>query len=162
VGKSYSIGSSTQEAVRRYYVSIHSTFSPQATRDTRRFEYSKLAEALTREAKLFRDIVEQERFFCEYFRVGYYGRGFDSQIQGKEFIYRGFELERLADFIPVSSLHPSQTHGDLYIIQRILLKFPHAIILNYTELPPPEVINGEGLCIKRKWVRQLLDNLISI
>eukprot|EP00026_Physarum_polycephalum_P000045 Phypoly_transcript_00045.p1 GENE.Phypoly_transcript_00045~~Phypoly_transcript_00045.p1 ORF type:complete len:1883 (+),score=230.21 Phypoly_transcript_00045:40-5688(+) len=91
------------------------------------FEYSKLADVLTKEAALFRSIDSSERFFCEYFRVGYYGRGFDSQIHGKEFIYRGFELERLADFIP-----------------RILLKFPHAIILNYTDLPPPEVINGEG------------------
>jgi hypothetical protein len=59
---------------------------------------------LSKEAALFRSIVESERFFCEYFRVGYYGRGFDSQIQGKEFIYRGFELERLADFIPVCTI----------------------------------------------------------
>lgn len=67
----------------------------------KRFEYVKLADTLAREACLFRNIISQERYFCEYFRVGYYGRGFDSQIQGKEYIYRGFELERLADFIPV-------------------------------------------------------------
>jgi len=91
------------------------------------FEYGKLADVLSREAVLFRHIINTERYFCEYFRVGYYGRGFDSQIQGKEYIYRGFELERAADFI-----------------QRILMKFPNAILLNYTELPPPEVVNGEG------------------
>jgi len=91
------------------------------------FEYTKLSDILSREASLFKNIVIVERFFCEYFRVGYYGRGFDAQIQGKEYVYRGFELERVADFI-----------------QRILMKFPHAILLNYTDLPPPEVLNGEG------------------
>lgn len=91
------------------------------------YEYGKLSDILSREARLFRNIVTVDRFFCEYFRVGYYGRGFDTQIQGKEYVYRGFELERVADFI-----------------QRILLKFPHAILLNYTELPPPDVLNGEG------------------
>lgn len=41
------------------------------------------------ESTFYRKIVGVERFFAEYFRVGYYGKGFDQSLQGREFIYRG-------------------------------------------------------------------------
>jgi hypothetical protein len=82
------------------------------------------------ESSFYRKIVGVERFFAEYFRVGYYGKGFDSSVQGKEFIYRGFELERMADFV-----------------QRIQSKFPNAKLLTYTDLPPPEILSSPGQCI---------------
>eukprot|EP01122_Echinamoeba_exundans_P009485 TRINITY_DN3375_c0_g1_i2.p1 TRINITY_DN3375_c0_g1~~TRINITY_DN3375_c0_g1_i2.p1 ORF type:complete len:2320 (+),score=535.82 TRINITY_DN3375_c0_g1_i2:71-7030(+) len=77
-------------------------------------------------AKFENMISTQERFFCEYFRVGYYGRGFPATVRNKEFIYRGFELERLADFT-----------------QRINQKFPQAKILNFTDPPGDDVIQAE-------------------
>jgi dedicator of cytokinesis protein 1 len=77
-------------------------------------------------AKFENMITTQERFFCEYFRVGYYGRGFPATVRNKEFIYRGFELERLADFT-----------------QRINQKFPQAKILNFTDPPGDDVLQAE-------------------
>ncbi len=58
------------------------------------------------------NIVDQERFYAEYFRVAYFGRGFPSEYQGKEFVYRGYELEKISEFV-----------------QRIQNKFPNAEIM---------------------------------
>jgi len=53
------------------------------------FTYLYLLQQLQRkEASFYENIVETERFYPEYFRVGYYGKGFPSTLQGKEFIYR--------------------------------------------------------------------------
>ncbi|KYQ89326.1 SH3 domain-containing protein [Tieghemostelium lacteum] len=91
------------------------------------FDYQKLADILQQESTFYRKVIGVERFFSEYFRVGYYGKGFDPSIQGKEFIYKGYELERMADFV-----------------QRIQGKFPSAKLLTYTELPPLEILNSTG------------------
>eukprot|EP01132_Coremiostelium_polycephalum_P004848 gene4848-6043_t len=91
------------------------------------FDYQKLADILQQESTFYRKVIGVERFFSEYFRVGYYGKGFDNSIQGKEFIYKGYELERMADFV-----------------QRIQGKFPSAKLLTYTELPPPEILVSSG------------------
>eukprot|EP01133_Synstelium_polycarpum_P010994 gene10994-12806_t len=91
------------------------------------FEYTRLADILQQESTFYRKVIGVERFFAEYFRVGYYGRGFDASIQGKEFIYKGVELERMSDFV-----------------QRIQAKFPSATVLTYTEMPPPETLNSPG------------------
>jgi hypothetical protein len=45
--------------------------------------------------------VTEQRYFSEYFLVGYYGEGFNRNLRGKQFIYRGFELERIAEFVQV-------------------------------------------------------------
>jgi len=91
------------------------------------FDYQKLADVLQQESTFYRKVIGVERFFSEYFRVGYYGKGFDQNIQGKEFIYKGYELERMADFVT-----------------RIQGKFPNAKLLTYTELPPIEILNSSG------------------
>ncbi|GAM25576.1 hypothetical protein SAMD00019534_087510 [Acytostelium subglobosum LB1] len=88
-------------------------------------DYQKLADILQQQSTFYRKIIGVERFFCEYFRVGYYGKGFDASIQGKEFIYKGFELERMTDFV-----------------QRIQSKFPSAIMLTNTEAPSAEILNS--------------------
>ncbi|EGC38812.1 hypothetical protein DICPUDRAFT_27977 [Dictyostelium purpureum] len=89
------------------------------------FDYQKLADILQQESTFYRKIIGVERFFSEYFRVGYYGKGFDPSIQGKEFIYKGYELERMSDFV-----------------QRIQTKFPNAKLLTYTETPPIEILDS--------------------
>jgi hypothetical protein len=38
------------------------------------YEYKKLGPLLQRQAVLYQSIASQERFFSEYFRVGFYGR----------------------------------------------------------------------------------------
>jgi len=91
------------------------------------FDYSPLSDLLRTEAEYFTKINETDRFFAEYFRVSYYGKGFPPSIQGREFIYRGFELEKAGDFLT-----------------RITAKFPKAEIYKGTEAPPANVINSEG------------------
>ena len=95
--------------------------------ETITFEYHKLADILQLESSFFRKITATERFFSAYFRVGYYGKGFDASISNREYIYRGFELERISDFNA-----------------RIMSKFPNATLLTYTEPPPADIINSDG------------------
>ena len=89
------------------------------------------------ESTFFRKITTIERFFSKYFRVGYYGKGFDPSISGKEYIYRGIELERLTDFVT-----------------RISTKFPGAQLLSYTEPPSPDITNSPGQYILVDLVRK--------
>jgi dedicator of cytokinesis protein 3 len=91
------------------------------------YDYQKLSFILQKEANLFRSINDTERFFSMYFRVGFYGKGFDDSLSGFQFIYRGFELERISDFI-----------------SRIKSKYPQAQLLNFTEPPPLDIINSEN------------------
>eukprot|EP01105_Mastigella_eilhardi_P000138 TRINITY_DN10173_c0_g1_i1.p1 TRINITY_DN10173_c0_g1~~TRINITY_DN10173_c0_g1_i1.p1 ORF type:complete len:1565 (-),score=425.25 TRINITY_DN10173_c0_g1_i1:33-4265(-) len=78
--------------------------------------YKKCAPLLKREATLFENIATVQRAPVMFFRVGYYGRGFPSHIQGKEFVYRGFGGEDLGAFT-----------------SRVRTKFPAAQLL---DLPP--------------------------
>lgn len=49
--------------------------------ETKLFNYKKLSEILRREAQLFENILEQVRPDPEYFRVGFYGKGFPSFVR---------------------------------------------------------------------------------
>ncbi|EGG18369.1 DOCK family protein [Cavenderia fasciculata] len=91
------------------------------------YNFRGLADVANQQADLYDKIVSTERFFAEYFRVGYYGRKFPQTIQGKEFLYRGFELERLADFTT-----------------RILAKFPNAELLKTTGEPSADILNADA------------------
>lgn len=72
-----------------------------------------------------------------YFRVGFFGKGFDASISGKEFIYRGFELERIR-FEERSSFIYSLSD----FTARIMAKYPQAQLLNFTDPPGPEIVNS--------------------
>eukprot|EP01114_Cavostelium_apophysatum_P020900 TRINITY_DN713_c0_g1_i1.p1 TRINITY_DN713_c0_g1~~TRINITY_DN713_c0_g1_i1.p1 ORF type:complete len:1705 (+),score=520.73 TRINITY_DN713_c0_g1_i1:76-5190(+) len=91
------------------------------------YEYEKLGELLEFQSSLLRKILTEPRFFAEYFRVAFYGKGFDKNISGKTFIYRGLELERRDDFI-----------------ERMKYLFPNAEVLMISDDPPAEIINGTG------------------
>ncbi|KAI8393718.1 uncharacterized protein BYT42DRAFT_609489 [Radiomyces spectabilis] len=72
------------------------------------FNYHKLSEVLQRQAKLVQDIVEKERYFTEYFRVGFYGRGFPASVRNHQFIYRGLEWEKMSSFVErMQNRHPN-------------------------------------------------------
>ncbi|XP_052098499.1 dedicator of cytokinesis protein 1-like isoform X2 [Mytilus californianus] len=62
------------------------------------FDYERLSVILRRQADLYSHIISKLRPDPEYFRVGYFGRGFPSYLQNKVFIYRGKDYERLPDF----------------------------------------------------------------
>ncbi|GAM21079.1 hypothetical protein SAMD00019534_042540 [Acytostelium subglobosum LB1] len=85
-----------------------------------------LSDVLFQEADFYDKILNTERFFSEYFRVGYYGKKFPPTIQSKEYLYKGFELERLSEFTA-----------------RIMAKFPNAELLKTTE-PTADVMNSDG------------------
>ena len=62
------------------------------------FDYERLVTVLKKQAQLFGSVVGKERFYPSHFRVGFYGRGFDSEIANQEFIYRGNRLEAVLEF----------------------------------------------------------------
>jgi hypothetical protein len=91
------------------------------------YDFSLLSELSVLQGSFYKNIVNTERFFCEYFRVGYYGRGFPVTLRNKEFIFRGLELERLADFS-----------------QRIHAKFPESTLMKSTDPPGEDILQADG------------------
>jgi len=83
------------------------------------YDYNKVSDLMEQTSTFYRNIVTDQRYFSEYFLVGYYGKGFNRNLRGKQFVYRGFELERIAEFV-----------------QRIRRKYPDAELLKSTEAPP--------------------------
>ncbi|XP_054707947.1 dedicator of cytokinesis protein 1-like [Uloborus diversus] len=82
------------------------------------FDYIQLSELLKRMAAFYDNIMKQVRPEPEYFRVGYYGKGFPAFVQNKVFVYRGKEYELLSDFS-----------------SRLLNQYPTAQLM--TKLAPP-------------------------
>jgi hypothetical protein len=89
------------------------------------------------EARLFRRITSGERFFSPFFRVGFYGKGFEN-LNGKAFIYRGFELERVAEFV-----------------ERMQTRFPKSELVNSTDPPSQEILDSDGQHILKKKIMKL-------
>jgi len=58
-----------------------------------------LSGLLKKQADLCDNIQSAVRPTPQYFRVGFYGRGFSPFLQNKEFVYRGGDYERLSDFV---------------------------------------------------------------
>jgi hypothetical protein len=81
------------------------------------------------ESSFFKKITTTERFYS-YFKVGFYGKAFDSTLSGKEFIHRGYEMERISDFT-----------------SRITGKYPEAKVLPFSETPTADIAGGPGQCI---------------
>lgn len=87
--------------------------------ETTVYDYTKLSEVLQRQAQLTQDIIKKERYFTEYFRVAFYGRGFPIGIRNQQFIYRGLEWEKLTSFVErMQSRHPNaQLLSSKYSVQ---------------------------------------------
>ncbi|KAJ1559671.1 hypothetical protein HK405_009755 [Cladochytrium tenue] len=62
------------------------------------YDYAKYAGALRSQARYAESIVVRERFHPNYFRVGFYGRGFAQPVRNKQFVYRGDEWENITSF----------------------------------------------------------------
>lgn len=91
------------------------------------YDYESLSKQLHLQADLYNKIITQDRYFSNYFYVGYYGKGFPKALRGKEFIYRGLELERIPHFM-----------------QRMGKKFPQAKILTSMDPIQEEVEKNRG------------------
>jgi dedicator of cytokinesis protein 3 len=88
-------------------------------------EYNRLAIILELQASFFRNIIKKERYTCEYFRVGYFGKGFPASKRNKQLIHRGYELEKISSFC-----------------ERMQKKHPAALILNSNEPPSDSILNS--------------------
>lgn len=91
------------------------------------YDFRTASALLEMQALCCRSIGSSERVFPAFFRVAYYGQGWPISLRNREFIYRGDQFERIADF-----------QG------RVLSHFPSAQLLKYTEAPPPEVLAEEA------------------
>lgn len=87
------------------------------------YDYNKVSITLQQQAELFQQVIKAERYYPVYFRVVYYGDGFDSAVRGKEFVYRGDKLEAIMDFT-----------------NRFKLKFPDAKIQMSSDAPKDEAL----------------------
>ncbi|XP_044753163.1 dedicator of cytokinesis protein 1 [Coccinella septempunctata] len=104
------------------------------------FEYENLSNIYKRIATFYDDIIKHIRLEPEYFRVGYYGKGFPQFLQNKVLIYRGKEYERLAEFN-----------------SRILNEFPKAELLNKLTPPGPEITESDKQYIQINKVDPVMD-----
>jgi dedicator of cytokinesis protein 1 len=104
------------------------------------FDYDQLSELHKRMSTFYDDIMKKCRAQPEYFRVGYFGRGFPQFLQNKVFIYRGKEYERLADFNA-----------------RILNEFPKAELLNKLTPPSEDITESDKQYVQINKVDPVMD-----
>lgn len=72
------------------------------------FDYAKLARAQRAMASVHEKIAKSERSTPRYFRVVYKGHGFPGSLRDKEFIFEGYNHDRLASFEDrMKQLHPT-------------------------------------------------------
>ncbi|KAJ6238153.1 dedicator of cytokinesis [Anaeramoeba flamelloides] len=118
-GKSWELAIEQIQYLKLYYADTYS--------------YSKLNHYLSKESEFYKNIVTVDRFYATYFRVGYFGRGFeDEKYQGlkdQNFIYKGKELEQLSEFM-----------------DKLKIKFPKATY--DSKDPNEEQRDGEGQYIQ--------------
>ncbi|VDK27442.1 unnamed protein product [Gongylonema pulchrum] len=62
------------------------------------YEYEKLPFLLRRLADLYHKVSTQGRVACTYYFVAFYGLGFPSYLNARQFIYRGNECEAIVSF----------------------------------------------------------------
>ncbi|CAG8552369.1 31262_t:CDS:2 [Gigaspora margarita] len=91
------------------------------------YDFQRLSNILKQQAVLHENIIKKERYFSEYFRVGFYGRGFPASLQNRQFIYRGYEWEKIGAFC-----------------ERMLNKHPQAQLLKSNSTPTDEILHGDG------------------
>ncbi|XP_078368993.1 dedicator of cytokinesis protein 1-like [Oculina patagonica] len=90
------------------------------------YDYVKLGDILKKQAKFFDNIMKQVRPEPEYFRVGFYGKGFPSSVRNKAFVYRGDEYEKIGSFN-----------------QRIRAQFPDAQIMDKNTPPEDDILESD-------------------
>ncbi|CAO3686244.1 unnamed protein product [Rhizopus stolonifer] len=105
------------------------------------YDYTKLSEILQRQAILVENVVKKDRCFNEYFRVGFYGRGFPAGSRNQQYIYRGLEWEKMASFVErMQNRHPNA--------QLLPSKLSNAAILQEEQLKELEIsLDGQYLQI---------------
>ncbi|GAW01788.1 cytoplasmic protein [Lentinula edodes] len=88
------------------------------------FNYRRLSEILRHQAALLEHIVTDQRYYCDYYLLTFYGN-FPAAIRDKRFIYRGYEWEKYGAFC-----------------ERMLNKHPGAQLLKVAGDPPVDIRYG--------------------
>ncbi|ORX57813.1 hypothetical protein BCR36DRAFT_409280 [Piromyces finnis] len=99
--------------------------------ETITLNYSNISELLKKEAKLYECIATEDRYFSNYFRVGFYGAKWHSMIRNKQFVYRGIEWEKIGPFC-----------------ERIVNKYPNSQLLRSNQPPDRDIKYGDILYIQ--------------
>ncbi|KAG1094700.1 hypothetical protein G6F42_018707 [Rhizopus arrhizus] len=107
------------------------------------YDYIKLSDILQRQATFAENIVKKERCFTEYFRVGFYGRGFPASNRNRQYIYRGLEWEKMSSFVermqnrhPNAQLLPSKISNSMSITDDQLKELDSALDGQYLQITP--------------------------
>ncbi|OAD06438.1 hypothetical protein MUCCIDRAFT_116386, partial [Mucor lusitanicus CBS 277.49] len=107
------------------------------------YDYVKLSDILQRQATFAENIVKKERCFTEYFRVGFYGRGFPASNRNRQYIYRGLEWEKMSSFVermqnrhPNAQLLPSKISNSMSITDDQLKELDSALDGQYLQITP--------------------------
>ncbi|XP_065199391.1 dedicator of cytokinesis protein 2-like [Sycon ciliatum] len=90
------------------------------------YDFQRVSEVLRTEASYFESIVSIHRPSREYFRVGYYGRGFWPFLRNKVYVYRGREYEKLGAFS-----------------ERILQGYPGAELMKTNQPPGDDTMQSD-------------------
>ncbi|OBZ90658.1 Dedicator of cytokinesis protein 3 [Choanephora cucurbitarum] len=111
------------------------------------YDYNKLSDILQRQASLTENIVKKERYYTEYFRVGFYGRGFPASNRNRQYIYRGLEWEKMSSFVermqnrhPNAQLLPSKMSNSMTITDEQLKELDSALDGQYLQITPVTAI----------------------
>ncbi|BES96169.1 Dedicator of cytokinesis [Nesidiocoris tenuis] len=104
------------------------------------YDLKRLSGLLRDMAQFYDNILTKLRPDPEYFRVGYFGRGFPPFMQNKVFIYRGKEYERLSDFCT-----------------RALNQLPKAELMNTLTPPGEDITESDKQYIQVCKVEPIMD-----
>ncbi|XP_008197863.2 dedicator of cytokinesis protein 1 isoform X2 [Tribolium castaneum] len=104
------------------------------------YDYHRLSQLHKRMSTFYDDIMKKGRAKPEYFRVGYFGKGFPQFLQNKVFVYRGKEYERLTEFNT-----------------RILNEFPKAELLNKLTPPGEDITESDKQYVQINKVDPVMD-----
>ncbi|GAM26925.1 hypothetical protein SAMD00019534_101000 [Acytostelium subglobosum LB1] len=85
------------------------------------------ANYLRQQATFIQKLNDTEPALEEYFRVGYYGKRYPINVQNKEFVYKGNDGEKLADFTA-----------------KLTTKWPRAELLKSTEPPSQSIMDTDS------------------
>ncbi|KAJ3393933.1 hypothetical protein HDU92_007413 [Lobulomyces angularis] len=99
-------------------------------------DYGKVGEIYSKKAYFFQLIwgtsdTREERYPPTYFRVHFHGFGWNYELQGKQFVYKTGEWERLVSFI-----------------EHILTDYPEATLVRNNGAVGPEITNSKGLYLQ--------------
>ncbi|KAG0151305.1 hypothetical protein CROQUDRAFT_36914 [Cronartium quercuum f. sp. fusiforme G11] len=99
------------------------------------FDYERLSEVLAHQSSLYHNIVKSDRYFSEYFRVAFYGLGFPPSVQNRQFVYRGYEWEKYAEFCDrMNNKHPNAQILRTNVVSTDELQFAEGQYLHITKV----------------------------